>query len=212
MTVSSSQPWPTGSPDTETQTRNPVSTWLIICIALSAAIGFFSSEISQAFEGSKFGRRTTAIAGRLSDKILLRVTGMTEAQRQVGKVGEPKIAAHSIRTAAVNFPICGAGKRLTCVVDGDTFWLNGEKIRLNSIDAPEVKGKCSHETRLAAKATQRLAQILSHQAFTIERSGVDRFGRTLASVAGSAGEAGHILVREGLARPWKGHKEVWCNS
>lgn len=31
---------------------------------------------------------------------------------------------------------CGSGKRITDVVDGDTLWLRGEKIRLQDFDAP----------------------------------------------------------------------------
>ena len=112
----------------------------------------------------------------------------------------------------IDFEICGPGKRLNCVVDGDTFWFNGEKIRIESIDAPEIRSQCRQEKKLAVRATQRLAEILSRSSFTVQRSGVDRYGRTLASIEGSSGEAGAILVREGLARPWSGRKEVWCKS
>lgn len=109
-------------------------------------------------------------------------------------------------------PLCARGKRINCVVDGDTMWFDGEKIRLSGIDAPEVKGKCSFETALAAKATRRLSAMLSGEALTIERSGQDRFGRTLARVQTANGDAGERMVREGLARPWTGRKEVWCAS
>lgn len=36
------------------------------------------------------------------------------------------------------FPICGDGPRVTCVVDGDTFWHQGVKIRIADIDTPEL--------------------------------------------------------------------------
>ena len=130
----------------------------------------------------------------------------------LAKASDRDIVTASLRTTAQEFPVCGSGKRLNCVVDGDTFWFNGEKIRIESIDAPEVRGQCRQEKKLAERATQRLAEILSRQAFTVQRSGLDRYGRTLASIEGSSGEAGAILVREGLARPWSGRKEVWCNS
>jgi micrococcal nuclease len=32
---------------------------------------------------------------------------------------------------------CGSGNRYTCVVDGDTIWLEGEKIRMMGYDTPE---------------------------------------------------------------------------
>lgn len=36
---------------------------------------------------------------------------------------------------ALAIGMCGSGKRVTCVVDGDTIWLRGEKIRLQGFDA-----------------------------------------------------------------------------
>ncbi len=32
---------------------------------------------------------------------------------------------------------CGSGKRHTCVVDGDTIWLRGEKIRIQAMTRPK---------------------------------------------------------------------------
>lgn len=107
-------------------------------------------------------------------------------------------------------PLCGGGRRISCVVDGDTFWVAGEKIRLVGIDAPEIRGACAFERDLAQRATRRLSEILSDEQFRVERSGTDRFGRTLATVVTPRGEAGDILVREGLAREWRGRKEEWC--
>lgn len=40
-------------------------------------------------------------------------------------------------TLSGRFPICGGGLRVTCVVDGDTFWLNRQKIRIADIDTPD---------------------------------------------------------------------------
>jgi endonuclease YncB( thermonuclease family) len=44
--------------------------------------------------------------------------------------------------------ICGPGPRVNRIVDDDTFWLAGEKIRTENIDTPEIsKPKCPAETR-----------------------------------------------------------------
>jgi len=112
-------------------------------------------------------------------------------------------------------PVCGKGKRITCVVDGDTVWVDREKFRLADIDAPDPKGRCPAESRLAALATARLAALLDGP-FTIARGDpkdgrlFDRHGRSLAvfSVAGRSVAA--ALVDEGLARPWAGAKARWC--
>ena len=34
--------------------------------------------------------------------------------------------------------ICGSARRFSCVVDGDTFWLGRQKVRIADIDAPEL--------------------------------------------------------------------------
>lgn len=112
--------------------------------------------------------------------------------------------------ATVRIPICGSGKRITCVVDGDTIWYQGEKIRLEGFNAPEVQGACNRETTLARKATERLRAILSAQPFTISRNGKDRYGRTLATIRNSHGDIGRAMIAEGLAHEWRGFKESWC--
>ena len=53
-----------------------------------------------------------------------------------------------------NWHICQPDERRhTCVVDGDTLWYEGTKIRLIGIDAPEVQGRCANEHELARQAT-----------------------------------------------------------
>lgn len=105
---------------------------------------------------------------------------------------------------------CYGGIRINCVVDGDTIWVGGEKIRLQSIDAPEIDGKCASEKDLAQRAKYRLNEILSAEPFSVARSGKDRYGRTLVAIYNSHGEVGRALVREGLARPWTGRRRPWC--
>lgn len=49
------------------------------------------------------------------------------------------IAAASLVQAAAHsaIPICASGKRVTCVVDGDTVWVKGVKYPFEEIDTPE---------------------------------------------------------------------------
>lgn len=114
--------------------------------------------------------------------------------------------------ADAKFPICGSERRVTCVVDGDTFWLDRVKYRLAEIDAPEVSNpRCKAEARLAGKATTRLAQLLNGGAFRVEKRGKDQYGRTLAVVSRNGRSFGAQLVSEGLARKW-GDRQGWCKS
>lgn len=117
--------------------------------------------------------------------------------------------------AATEFPICGSGPRINCVVDGDTVWHEGIKYRFPEIDTPE-KGQlaeCMQEGLQAIEATKRLAEILSTHEFTIEPEGKDRYGRVLARFVIGNTTAGEMLVAEGLAMPWTGRRyDGWCSS
>lgn len=105
--------------------------------------------------------------------------------------------------------LCPPGPRDNCVVDGDTFWIKGEKVRIADIDAPEIDGKCPYERDLALRARNRLAQLLS-PSLSLQRTGTDQYGRTLAVVSMQGRSAGAQLVAEGLASVWTGRREPWC--
>lgn len=52
--------------------------------------------------------------------------------------------------------------RISCVVDGDTIWVRGEKIRIADIDTPGVgELRCNEEYRLGMRATYRLRDVLN---------------------------------------------------
>lgn len=108
---------------------------------------------------------------------------------------------------------CGSGVRYTCVVDGDTIWQDGEKIRIMGYDTPEpTTGICggSVEVQLAHRASERLIQLLNRGIVTIERHGTDHYDRTLAIIRVDGEDVGDILVAEGLARYWPDGPEFWC--
>lgn len=107
-------------------------------------------------------------------------------------------------------PICRSSVRHTCVVDGDTIWLDGEKIRLSTFNTAEMDGACRYEVTLARTAQNRLSQLLSENSFTVTRQGHDRYGRTLAVVAIKGQDVGDILINERLAHRWHGRREQWC--
>lgn len=111
------------------------------------------------------------------------------------------------------FDLCGTVRR-TCVVDGDTFWLDGEKIRIADIDTPEIgQPKCEAEYQLGMKATYRLIELLNLGPFEVRQIGsrdTDQYGRKLRVVTRSGQSLGDQLVGEGLARTWSGRREPWC--
>lgn len=116
---------------------------------------------------------------------------------------------------AGRFTLCERGGGTACVVDGDTFWLEGEKIRIADIDTPETRQpRCGSELALGTRATQRLIALLNAGRFSlhpVERD-KDRYGRSLRIVSRSSRSIGATLVAEGLARPWTGSRQPWCRS
>lgn len=66
------------------------------------------------------------------------------------------------------FRKCNNGNRTTCVVDGDTIWLDGDKIRIADIDTPEVGDpKCAFELSLGNKATERMIELINGGPFEL---------------------------------------------
>ena len=111
----------------------------------------------------------------------------------------------------ISMPRCRGSQQSSCVIDGDTIRLNGERIRLLGIDAPELsRPQCEAERLLARQATIRLSELLSSGPWQVRRDGVDVYGRTLARLRLESGWAGRMLVHEGLARNWDGARRSWC--
>lgn len=111
------------------------------------------------------------------------------------------------------FGSCHTGGGTNCVVDGDTFWIDGEKIRVADIDAPETHpSRCPEEARLGNAATERLRALLNAGPVTLAPADrdTDRYGRKLRVVMRGGKSLGEALVAEGLARRWIGHREPWC--
>lgn len=113
----------------------------------------------------------------------------------------------SFLALAAAFTLCGDGPRTNCVVDGDTFWINGVKVRLANINAPETQqAACKEERDLGNRAKDRLVRLLNSGPFDLEAEGrdTDRYGRALRVAqaertihwpATGQGRAGRALAR-----------------
>jgi endonuclease YncB( thermonuclease family) len=129
-----------------------------------------------------------------------------------GSVGRVGVAADAGARSA-RFGFCHTGGGTNCVVDGDTFWMDGEKIRVADIDAPETHpSRCAEEERLGNAATRRLQALLNAGPVTLAAADrdTDRYGRKLRVAMRGGRSLGDRLVDEGLARRWVGHREPWC--
>lgn len=126
--------------------------------------------------------------------------------------GSPTIAA-APEPERASFEFCSSSPRVTCVVDGDTFWYAGTKIRIADINTPETsQAACPEEAALGARAKGRLVQLLNAGPFTLEVQGrqTDRYGRALRVVTRGGRSLGALLEAEGLAEHWQGKRGDWC--
>lgn len=120
-----------------------------------------------------------------------------------------------VATAHVPMPLCRGWPRTNCVIDGDTIWYQGEKIRIADINAPETHDPhCAYEAELGHKATRRMIELLNAGPFEIVSTGErdeDRYGRKLRLIERNGTSLGMVLVGEGLAERWQGYRRDWCS-
>lgn len=70
------------------------------------------------------------------------------------------------------FALCGDRIRVNCVIDGDTFWFNGKKIRIADIDAPEIASPhCRDEKHMGEMARDHLLVLLNAGGLRWSRDG-----------------------------------------
>ena len=147
--------------------------------------------------------------------------GITTKLALVGVLSAGAVIGLSIPTGqaaqgdsySASFSICHTGGGTNCVVDGDTAWINGTKVRIADIDAPETHSpRCASEAALGDRATARMAELINAGPFemaTIDRD-EDRYGRKLRVITRGGKSLGDQLVNEGLARPYAGGRKPWC--
>lgn len=93
------------------------------------------------------------------------------------------------------------------VVDGDTFVLAGERIRIANIEAPALQAAgCKAENQLGERAKRQLESLLVTGFITVNRGdpatgrlkGPD--GDTLATVSIDGADVGEMMIEAGAAR------------
>ncbi len=122
-------------------------------------------------------------------------------------------AGEASQRVTASFPVCASSRRVTCVVDGDTIWLDGTKIRIADIDAPEISApRCAAEARRGEAARDRLAELLSAGPFEVRRTDrdQDRYGRKLRILVRDGASLADDLVARGLAGYWDSGPQRWC--
>lgn len=84
------------------------------------------------------------------------------------------------------------------VLDGDTFDAGGERIRIRGVDTPEMRGP---ERELAQAAKGELERLLKG-GYQLQRTGKDKYGRTVADVIVGGKNVALTLIESGHGRAY----------
>ena len=101
------------------------------------------------------------------------------------------------------------------VVDGDTIVLNGEKIRISGIDAPELKQMCMNgdEKVFCGKTAKMiLVKKIGNQTPECIREGKDVYKRTLAECFINGVSLSSFLVRSGYAFAYRKYSDKFIKD
>ena len=115
------------------------------------------------------------------------------------------------------------GDRIT-IIDGDTVALPcdpargvypgcGERIRLVGIDAPETgtRARCEAEAVAGLEAKAAVAGLIRGRPVEITRTGVDRYGRTLARLTAGGIDVDAAMLAAGAAIPYAPGRAAWAD-
>lgn len=120
----------------------------------------------------------------------------------------------AVTSVAKPLGICGMAFEKVCVVDGDTIDYRGQRVRMVDKDTPEIsEPHCASEYALGQRAKYRLLELLNSGVVEVRTYGAhdfDKYGRKLRLVLINGRSVGDILIAEGLAWPWQGHRHAWC--
>jgi endonuclease YncB( thermonuclease family) len=88
------------------------------------------------------------------------------------------------------------------VIDGDTIEIEGRRLRLDGIDAPEGGQSCERQGQrydCGSEATRALTRIINGQPVRCEGSKRDRYGRAIVTCFAGRTDVGRELVTQGWA-------------
>lgn len=102
------------------------------------------------------------------------------------------------------------------VVDGDTLNLDGQKIRLAGLDAPELKQKCKHknstEWDCGLCASAFLEGLISSREITCHNTGIDYYKHAIATCYAGSVEINKEIVRAGYAVAYKKYSNSYSED
>ena len=101
------------------------------------------------------------------------------------------------------------------IIDGDTIYLNSEKIRFTGIDTPELKQTCNKNNEViycGIEARQLLIDKIGKSKVSCIREGKDKYNRTLAECFVNNISLSTYLVRNGYAFAYRKYSKKFVDD
>jgi endonuclease YncB( thermonuclease family) len=162
------------------------------------------------------GRRRRPLAWLSRSFGLVALGGVIGYAAALGVVGRPAASPPStIRGGLPHTTTAPTLAGFATVIDGDTLRIGGEKVRIEGIDAPELRQTCrdaqGRDWACGRIARQRLAAFIAGNEVACTERGRDRYGRMLAvCAAGAIADLGGALVRAGYAVDYRRYSTAYA--
>ena len=105
--------------------------------------------------------------------------------------------------------------KVTRVIDGDTIYLNDQKIRFSGIDTPELKQTCSIDKKInfcGIEAKKLLIKKIGNNEVKCIPEGKDQYKRTLAECFVNNKSISKYLVRKGYAFAYRRYSKKFIDD
>lgn len=152
----------------------------------------------------------TAIAG-----VALVAVGCTALVVGVSQVtsADGSAAAAAAAPPVPRFGHCQSARDPDCVIDGDSFVIDGQPAEIAGIDAPEIRGaRCREEARRGIEAAVRLRDLLNRGTLDVARAARGPDGRVTRKVEVNGRDVALTMVAAGVAREYRDGPWDWCSS
>lgn len=166
------------------------------------------AELKQAEVNKRERERWGAISG-----LALFGAGIAAAAIAIGAMTYSSYDPAKAAAEASRFRQCYTGVGDNCVLDGDTIYVQREKVEIAGVDAPEIRGgACGDERDRGIDAAVRLADLLNGGEVTVGDPFRDQYGRLVSSVAVNGKDVAKSLIAARVVRQYNGEKHDWCRK
>lgn len=165
-----------------------------------------------------------SVAQKPSQTVGLPTTGVPVPPRSIAAAGSPvstgqlppamvpsqrpQVENVSLGAKPGAFAFCGRSGLNNCVMDGNTFWMKGVKMKLAGIEVPQTdQARCMEERARGFSAKVRLRDMLNSGSFQVAAGGQ---GAEVKAMSKSGISFADQLIKEGLARRAGSASPSWC--